>query len=65
VKGSLDGRVKCGFLLARTMNLTVPPHRTLAMGKSFVVLSFRAWSSLPHDVEQLSTHGRFVSALSA
>jgi hypothetical protein len=42
---------------ARTRNLTVPPHRTLAMSQSFVVSGCRAWNSL------LLTHGRFVSAL--
>jgi hypothetical protein len=50
-------------LSARTRNLTVPPHRTLAMSHSFVVLGCRAWSSLPHDLKRLPTHGRFVSAL--
>jgi hypothetical protein len=48
---------------ARTRNLTVPPHRALAMSLSFVVLGCRAWSSLPHDLKRLPTHGRFVSAL--
>jgi hypothetical protein len=33
------------------------------MGQSFVVLGYRAWNSLPHDVKRLPTHGRFVSAL--
>jgi hypothetical protein len=47
----------------RTRNLTVPPHRTLAMSQSFVVLGCRAWNLLPHDVKRLPTHGRFVSAL--
>jgi hypothetical protein len=47
---------------ARTRNLTVPPHRTLAMSQSFVVLGCRAWNSLPHDVKRLLTHWRFVSA---
>jgi hypothetical protein len=50
-------------LSARTRNLTVPPHRTLAMSQSFVVLGCRAWNSLPHDVKRLPTHGRFVSAV--
>jgi hypothetical protein len=48
---------------ARTRNLTVPPHRTLAMSQSFVVLGCRAWNSLPHDVKRLPKHGRFLSAL--
>jgi hypothetical protein len=48
---------------ARTRNLTVPAHRTLAMSQSFVVLGCRAWNSLPHDVKRLLTHGMFVSAL--
>jgi hypothetical protein len=47
----------------RTRNLTVPPHRTLAMSQSFLVLGCRAWNSLPHDVKWLLTHRRFVSAL--
>jgi hypothetical protein len=37
---------------ARNRNLTVPPHRTLAMSQSFVVLGCRAWNSLPHDVKR-------------
>jgi hypothetical protein len=48
---------------ARTRNLTVSPHRTLAMSPSFVVLDCRAWNCLLHDVKRLPTHGRFVSAL--
>jgi hypothetical protein len=48
---------------ARTRNLTVPPHRTLAMNQSFVVLGCRTWNSLLHDVKQLPTHGWFVLAL--
>jgi hypothetical protein len=48
---------------AHTRNLTVPPHRTLAMSQSFVVLGCRACNFLPHDVKRLLTHGRFVSTL--
>jgi hypothetical protein len=46
----------------RTRNFTVPPHRTLAMSQSFV--QFWAVGSLLHDVEELHTHRRFVSAMS-
>jgi hypothetical protein len=47
---------------ARTRNLTVPPHRTLATSQSFVVLGCRAWNSLQHDVKRLLA-GRFILAL--
>jgi hypothetical protein len=38
---------------AHTRNLTVPPHRTLAMSQSFVVLGSRALNPLRHEVEGL------------
>jgi hypothetical protein len=40
---------------ARTRNLSVLPHRTLAMSQSFVVLCCRVWNSLPHGVKRLPT----------
>jgi hypothetical protein len=48
---------------ARTRNLVVPSHRSLAMARSFVVLGCRAWNSLPHDLKALPSHGAFVGAL--
>jgi hypothetical protein len=47
----------------RTRNLAVPYHRTVAMTQSFMVLGCSAWNLLPHDVKQLPTHWKFVSAL--
>jgi hypothetical protein len=34
---------------ARTRNLVVPAHRSLAMSQFFVVLDYRAWIALPDD----------------
>jgi cell division protein FtsL len=38
---------------ARTRNLVVPAHRSLAMRQSFVVLDCRAWNALLHDMKIL------------
>jgi hypothetical protein len=36
---------------ARTRNLTVTPHRTLAMGYSFTVGAWGLWNSHPHQIK--------------
>jgi hypothetical protein len=48
---------------ARTRNLVVPAHRSLAMSESFVVLGCRAWNALPHAMKILPTRVSFVSAV--
>jgi hypothetical protein len=48
---------------ARTRNLVVPAHRSLAMSQSFVVLGCRAWNALPHAMKILPTRASFVSAV--
>jgi hypothetical protein len=49
---------------ARTRNLVVPAHRSLAMSQSFVVLSCQAWNALSHDMKILPRRTSFVSAVS-
>jgi hypothetical protein len=46
---------------ARTRNLVVPAHRSLAMSQSFVVLSCRAWSAL--NMKILPPQDSFVSTV--
>jgi hypothetical protein len=40
---------------ARTQNLEIPPHCSLAMSQSFVVLGCWAWNAQPHGMKILPT----------
>jgi hypothetical protein len=46
---------------ARTRNSVVPPHRSLAMSHSFVILGCRAWNVLPHALKILPTRAFLFS----
>jgi hypothetical protein len=41
----------CFVSSARTMNLVVPAHRSLAISQSIVVLGCSAWNALPHGMK--------------
>jgi hypothetical protein len=41
---------------ARSGNVTVPPHLTLAMSQSFVVLGCMAWNLLPLEMKLVPTY---------
>jgi hypothetical protein len=45
---------------ARTRNLIVTPHRSLAMGYSFTVGACGLWNSLPHRIKNERALGCFV-----
>jgi hypothetical protein len=47
--------------LQTLVDLPIPYSRNFLF--DFVVLGYRAWNSLPHDVKRLPTHGRFVSLI--
>jgi hypothetical protein len=48
---------------ARTRNLVVPAHRSLAMSQSFVVLGCKEWNVMPHDMKILPMQALFVPAV--
>jgi hypothetical protein len=45
---------------ARTRNLIVTLHRSLAMGHSFTVGACGLWNSFPHRIKNERALGRFV-----